>query len=141
MAIRPTAHTALVAASYLLNTAVGDGVMNKFGSSIQQRSELISIVTFHSSVERAAMNAPRLWRFRKDCLNGVAKGAKVFCKQQNAGFSLSIRKTRTLTPLSNCATNFFTPTLGIGILIANIAVRGVAESLKGSRRMGTDRFF
>ncbi len=44
------------------------------------------------------MNAPRLWKFLKECLNGIAKDAKVFCKQKNAGFFLSIRKTRTLTP-------------------------------------------
>jgi hypothetical protein len=48
---------------------------------------------------------------------------------------------KDLNALSNCATNFFTPSLEILILIANIAVRGVAESLKGSRRMGDGPIF
>jgi hypothetical protein len=106
----------MAVAFYSLHTAVGDGAMNKFRGSIQQRSELISIVIFHSSIERATMNASRLWKFLKECLNGIAKGGKVFCKQQNAGFSLSIRKTRTLTPFPIVHRIFVTSTLGIMIL-------------------------
>jgi hypothetical protein len=35
----PTMHTDLSAAFYILHTAVGNGAMNKFGISMQQRNE------------------------------------------------------------------------------------------------------
>jgi hypothetical protein len=61
--------------------------MNKIRAYLTA-SELVLMVIIHFSIGKAAMHALRLWKFRNECIAGIAKGAKVFCKQQNAGFSL-----------------------------------------------------
>jgi hypothetical protein len=44
----PMAHTAKSAASYSLHTAVGNAAMNKFGSCIQWRNEILNPECFFS---------------------------------------------------------------------------------------------
>jgi hypothetical protein len=57
-------HTALSAAFYLLQTAVGDGAMRKFGICFQWRNEHFKARMLFFSVGKGAMNAPRYWQPR-----------------------------------------------------------------------------
>jgi hypothetical protein len=68
----PTEHTALSVVFFLLQTAVGNGAMNKFGICNQWRRELFESAIFHLSIGKAVMSFLHFWKWREKCLHGVA---------------------------------------------------------------------
>jgi hypothetical protein len=72
------AHTAQAAPFVLHRTRIGKGGMKKFGINFQRRRELFFIVTFHFSIGKFTMNAPRFWKLRKEYLTGIGLCTTMF---------------------------------------------------------------
>jgi hypothetical protein len=72
------AHTAPAAPFVLHRTRIGKGAMRKFTVNCQRWSEHFLKIIFNFSFGKAGINAPRLWKLRKDCLTGIGHGAMVF---------------------------------------------------------------
>jgi hypothetical protein len=61
------------APAFLLHrTKIGKGVMKKIRNRFRmEEGTFFGVVIFHFSMEKATMNAPRLWKLRSDCLTGI----------------------------------------------------------------------
>ncbi len=58
------AHTALAAAFLLHHAMIGKDAVHKYGTLFQLRSEFFCIRMVFLSIERGAINAARLWKWR-----------------------------------------------------------------------------
>jgi hypothetical protein len=61
-------------------------VHEKIQYQLSIAKKLILIAIFHFSLVKAVMNAPQLYKFRKDCLTGIGHGAIVLTKSLLSSF-------------------------------------------------------
>jgi hypothetical protein len=62
-----------VSGLYSLHTAVGNGVMEKFGICFQLRNEQFMPRMLSFSIGDGAINAPRSWQWRKGYLTHITR--------------------------------------------------------------------
>jgi hypothetical protein len=79
--MRNKTHTVLTAPLVLHRPRIGNYAMKKFYISGQWRVKLFLIVLYRFSLVKAAMNAPRFCKLRKNCLTGIDQCAMVLSKK------------------------------------------------------------
>jgi hypothetical protein len=75
--MRSKTHTALTAPLVLHSTRIDKRAMKKFIINGQWRNELFLIVIHRFSLVKAAVNAPRVFKLRQNCLTGIDQCAMV----------------------------------------------------------------
>jgi hypothetical protein len=79
--MRSKTHAALTAPLFLHHTRIGKDAMKKLCINGQWRNKLFLVVFSRFSLEKAAMNAPRVCKLRKNCLTGIDQCAMVLSKK------------------------------------------------------------
>jgi hypothetical protein len=74
------AQTAPTAALVLHRTRIGKYAMKKFSINGQWRNKLFLIFIHRFSLVKAAINAPRVCKLRKNCLTGIGQSEMVLSK-------------------------------------------------------------
>jgi hypothetical protein len=82
--MRSKAHTALTAPLVLHRT------MKKLYINGQWRKKLFLIVIYRFSLVKAAVNAPRVCKFRKNCLTSIGKCAMRLSKKKKIGAFMTV---------------------------------------------------
>jgi hypothetical protein len=88
--MRSKAHTASTAPLVLLRTRIEKYAMKKFIINGQRRNKLFMIVINSFSLVKAAMNAPRVCKLRKNCLTVIDQCEMVLKTHQFLNFSINI---------------------------------------------------